>query len=132
MAYTITITYKGVEKEIEGKVVPICRYFSPDNSYIDTPVFKEGYPQDADAADKNYGKSVYATNVEGWGELGTKDPYDTTSIPMPVPMAQFKMAAMAEDNKFVFEVEDYREAMYYAELGRQMADQGFDIQVKKA
>lgn len=51
---------------------------------------------------------------------------------MPVPMAQFKMAAMAEDNKFEFEVADYSEALYYAELGRQMADQGFDIQVKKA
>ena len=135
MAYTIKITYAGVETDASRIVSPICRIFAPTNSYIDTPVYTEGGPVGADPL--LYGKSVYATNVDGFGSIEMPEPYASTSIPFPVPLAQFKLAVVGEvdeesGNHFVeFDVDDYKEAFHYKELGAALADQGFTVEVTK-
>lgn len=132
MAYTVKIVYNGVAADAARFAAPISRCIHRTGSYIDTPVFTQGYPVDAEEADKRYGKSVYATNVAGYGELDVKAPYDATSIPFPVPMAQFNLAAISETGEVTFEVEDYKEAFYYMTIGKDLADQGFEVTVTEA
>lgn len=132
MAYTVKITYLGVETDPERIAAPICRIFAPTNSYIDTVAYTEGYHNSlttGDIADV-YGKSIYATNVDGWGSLPEVEPFASTSIPFPVPLAQFKMAVVGgTDNSVSFDVEDYKEAFYYMEVGKALEDQGFQVKV---
>lgn len=124
MAYTVVIKYTGVSGEVAIGPAPIARLWNPDGSYIDsTP----------------YIGTVYDTNVEGWGELPAVAPYDSTSVPYPVALAQFKLATVGEDllndddevigKQTTFTVEDYKEAFYYMTIGEQMADQGFEVTV---
>lgn len=131
MAYTVTIKYNGVQEPATHIADPICAQFVPNNSYIDSAVYVEGYPVDAEADSKKYGKSIYATNVAGWGDVVMPEPYATTSIPMSSPLAQFKLATVGEDNTVEFDVEDYKEAFYYQQLGLDMASQGFEVTVAK-
>lgn len=135
MAYVVKITYTGIEKVVEKLASPICSTFAPTGSYIDSPVYTEGNPVGAEAADKNYGKSIFATNVDGWGSIEVKEPFATTSIPFPVALAQFKVAVVSDKkddagHPYVeFEVSDYKEAFYYKEIGASIADQGFIVEV---
>lgn len=125
--YTVTIKYTGVSGEVAIGPAPIARLWNPEGSYIDSAAY-EG--------------SVYDTNVEGWGEIAPVSPYDSTSIPYPVALAQFKLATVGEDllnddNEVIgkqvsFDVDDYKEAFFYKTLGEQMADQGFEVTVKAA
>lgn len=128
--YNILIKYVGIAQEIEYPAKPIAALFAPTGSYIDTPVYTEGYPVDTGAT---YGKSVYATNVFGAGELKLFEPYATTSIPMSVPLAQFKLAYQyaieGTENQVEFTVDDYKEAFYYETIGHQLSDQGFEVTV---
>ena len=135
MAYTVKITYMGVSAPEFEMSAPIADIFIPCGSYTRTPVFTEGYPVGEE--EKTYGKSVYATNVDGWGKLKVAEPFATTSFPFPVSLAQFKLAVVSDDqdeegNPYVeFDVEDYKEAFYYKEAGVQLADQGFAVEVTK-
>ena len=77
MTYTITIDYFGVEVDEARIAAPICRLFAPKSSYVDLPVMQEGHPLNAEMQDgdtKDFGKSVYATNVDGWGRLANLSP----------------------------------------------------------
>ena len=129
MAYSITITYKGIEMGAANIVAPVCRVFRPDASYIDTVAYQKGFT-DAEGEAK-YGKSVFATNVDGFGSVEALEPFATTSVPFPVPMTQFKLAVVGEDNKVEFDVDDYKEAFYYEQIGKALADQGFEVTVSK-
>lgn len=122
--YKITITYADITRDPERIVAPICRVFTPDNSYIDSDVYVIGLPG-------GYGPSVYATNVKGWGELPIPEPYASTSIPFPVPMAQFKLAMVGENNSVEFTVDDYAEAFYYAQVGVALESQGFKVKIEE-
>lgn len=127
MAYTVTIKYTGVSGQVAIGPAPIARLWNPDGSYIDSAAY-EG--------------TVYDTNVEGWGEVPAVAPYDSTSIPYPVALAQFKLATVGEDlldgeenvigKQVSFTVDDYKEAFYYKTIGEQMADQGFEVTVEEA
>lgn len=128
MAYTVTIKYVGIEKDVDRLVAPICRIFMPTNSYVDTPVFTEGGPI---GGDKEYGKSIYATNVAGFGNIDVPAPFNFTSIPFSVPMAQFNLAVVGVNNEVSFDVDDYKEAFYYMQVGEAMKDQGFVVTVMK-
>ncbi len=140
MAYSVTITYKGTETDAAVAVAPISSYYCPKNSYIDSAVYENGYPVDTPITDstevgydkeKKYGKSIYATNVaDKYGYAPVVEPYASESIPFPVPLAQFKLAVVGEDNQVEFDVEDYKEAFYYMELGKQLAPQ-FEVTVEK-
>ena len=129
MAYTVTIKYTKPVKGADQVVASIFRYFAPMSSYIDTAVYTEGYPVGEE--DKVYGKSVYATNVDGFGEVGLIPPYDEAKFPVPFPgpMHYFTFAVQAEDGKVEFTVDDWKDAMYYKEIGADLKDQGFEITV---
>ncbi|MCM1226418.1 MAG: hypothetical protein NC320_03205 [Clostridium sp.] len=124
MAYTITITYKSpAAPDRIDFVSPICSFYSPDNSYVDT---------------KAYEGTVYDTNTKGFGKIDLMEPYASTSFPFPVPLAQFKLATVGTDvkesgvvvgKKVEFTVDTYMEAYWYAEAGRQLADQGFTVTI---
>lgn len=114
MAYTVKITYKGIEKDASKIVAPICRLFVPNNCYADTPAY-EG--------------TVYDTNVDGFGHVEMVEPYASVSVPFPVPLAQFKLAVVGENNEVTFDVEDYKEAFYYMQVGEQLESQGFEVEV---
>lgn len=146
MSYTIKITYKGVETEATKIVSPICRIYRPDSSYVDTAVYTQGGPITADGqkaasigdVDPNYGKSIYATNVEGLGSSLSPEPFATTSVPFPVPLAQFKLAMVSDktdENGYSYveiTTDDYKEAFYYSQVGISLADQGFVVDVEEA
>lgn len=124
MAYKVTIVYTGpaVPENIPF-VSPICRMYTPGGSYINTPAYKE---------------TVYDTHVDGFGYLNVMEPYASTSFPFPVPLAQFKMAVVGEDDattggkKVEFNVNTYMEAFWYTEAGRVLATQGFTVSVEES
>lgn len=128
MAYTITIEYRGTETDVEQLACQICRIFTPSSSYVDTAA---------------YAGTKFDTNVPGWGSTPLVEPYASTSIPFPVPLAQFKLAVVGtpiknEDGTEVightvtFTTDDYKEAFYYKELGYSLKEQGFVITVTEA
>lgn len=123
MAYKVTITYTGPAVDSIQFVNPICRLFVPENSYIDTPAY-EG--------------TVYDTNVDGFGKIDLMEPFASTSFPFPVPLAQFKLAVVGEDDeetggkKVTFEVATYMEAFWYKQAGVALADQGFTVEVEES
>lgn len=143
--YNVLIKFTGVNSEelFANLHTQICSIFQPVNSYVDSPAYVEGYPNTGSTGTEGtYGKSIYSTNVEGWGELPLMEPFATTSIPMSTALAQFKLAMVGEDllddeenvigKKVEFQVEDYKEAFYYKTLGTQLADQGFEVEVTAA
>lgn len=116
MAYTISIAYAGLTQPVDERCFwEIPRTWGPKRSYIDT---------------KPYEGTVYDTNIDGWGFIEMPEPYASTSLPFPVPLAQFKLATMG--GVVTFETDDYKEAFYYAEVGAAVADQGFEIVVTAA
>ena len=131
----VTIIYTGPVVDVERQGASICRYFVPDNSYIDTPVFTDGYANAGEVGDKGtYGKSIYATNVDGFGALPGLLPMASTTT----KFAQFERAVIAafeakrkgETNEGInFEVEGYEEVIYWTQICRQMVDLGFYSQV---
>ena len=130
----VKIIYNGPVVEIDRMGMEIARYFSPDNSYVDSPVYMQGYPIDAEEADKKYGKSIYATNVDGWGALPGLLPMANTTV----KFAQFERAAMAkaeadmndaENEGITFEIEGYEEEIYWNQMGANMAPLGFYTKV---
>ena len=113
MAYTVTIAYAGVPAPASIPFVsPICSLYVPTNSYIDTAA---------------YAGTVYDTNVDGFGKINLMEPYATTSFPFPVPLAQFKVAALGSPVEFT--VDSYMEAFWYTEAGKVLKEQGFTVTV---
>lgn len=133
MAFKITIKYNGLAKDVERIVASVCRVFSPYPSYIDLPVYEEGYKVGVEEASKKYGKSVYATNVAGIGEVGLVPPYTSEMVPVPFPagMHYFTFAAQAKEGTVTFTVESWKDAMYYKEIAKVLAPQGFEVTVEE-
>lgn len=117
MAYTVNIKYTGPVTDTIRFVYPICPVFFPTNSYADSTAMAG---------------TAYDTNVEGYGEINLLEPFKTTSFPFPVPLAQFKVAAIGEDGEVKFTVDTYMEAFWYTQAGLALADQGFTVTVAEA
>ena len=113
MQYIVAIKYnEPTLTAVDAVVAPICSIYNPTNSYTDTAA---------------YDGTVYDTNVAGFGKIKPMEPFASTSFPYPVPMAQFKVAALG--GAVAFLVDDYKEAFYYEETGKALADQGFEVTV---
>lgn len=128
MATQITIKYNGPVVDIVRNGMEIARIFYPENSYVDSPVFTEGHPVVGD--EKDYGKSIYATNVEGFGSLPGLLPMAHTTVPFAqferaVAVAAAAKADGTENKGIVFEVEGYKEEIYWHQMAKNMVDQGF-------
>lgn len=140
MAYTVTIIYNGIDVDADLRIAdPISRIMVPTSSYIDSAVYREGHAAETvgDYDFPGYGKSIYATNtLSGIIPVPMPEYWSETVIPMDIPLAQFRMATVGEEQedgsrKVEFDVETYREAFYYMELGVQLKDQGFEVTVTK-
>lgn len=122
MATKIKIIYdpRKVAEALPRKEANICNTFEPGNGYTDTEAY-EGTRFDANV----YGMDNYVEKANHIAQ---------THIPMSVPMAQLNMAIMGTEQEdgtrvYEFEVEDYKEAVYYKQIGIDLADQGFTIEV---
>lgn len=135
MATPINVIIKYVGPVVEDVVREgsnICKVFVPTGCYADTPVFTDGYPVGAE--EQEYGKSVYATNVEGRGMLPGLRPMAHTTV----PFAQFERAAIAaceakkngtENTGITFEIEGYEQELYWVQMAGSMAAEGFFCKV---
>lgn len=132
--YTGSVLLEAAIDEMRSNACSIAPVFAPTGGYTNTPVFTEGYPVDAADAAKKYGKSVYATNVYGWGQLPGLPPMANTTI----PFAQFERAVLsaAEAKKagkantgIEFTVDGYKEEIYWHQMSAAMVDQGFYIKL---
>ena len=131
----VQIIYKGPVVDIERRGLAIARFFEPNNSYVDTPVFTEGYANADEVGDKGtYGKSIYATNVEGFGDLAGLLPMASTTT----RFAQFERAVIAKavadkdgtaNTGIIFNIEGYQEEIYWNQIGANMVDLGFYTKV---
>ena len=139
MATSILIKYVGQTVELERRGMEIARYFAPQNSYVDSPIYTHGSEGLIDEAtgiadEDQYGRSIYATNVDGWGTLPGLLPMAHTTT----KFAQFERAVIAafvakqneEENKGItFDVEDYEDVIYWSQICKAMADDGFYCKV---
>lgn len=124
---TVKIIYNGPVVDDVRNGAQIARYFAPQNSYVDTPVFTEGYANSDAVGDKGtYGKSIYATNVEGWGELLGLLPMASTTV----KFAQYERARLAaaaaaeagtENTGITFTIDGYEDEIYWNQMGANMA-----------
>lgn len=135
-AVNVTIIYNGSAAIVDREGESIFRYFAPNNSYVDTPVFTEGYPNDDEVGDgKTYGKSIYATNVEGFGELNGLIPMASTNVIFAQYQRAIFAAKKAEEagttnTGITFSIgEDYKEEVYWNQIAPNMVDQGFYTKV---
>lgn len=134
-AVTILIKYVGRATEDVRRGMNICRVFLPNNSYVDSPVYTDGYANADEVGDGNsYGKSIYATNVNGWGTLPGLVPMASTTV----KFAEFQRAvnvaieakkAGTENKGISFQVEGYQEELYWDQMAPHMVEQGFYIEV---
>lgn len=131
MSTTVNIIYNGPVDIVDREGQPIARYFSPDNSYVDMPVFTDGYTNGGSIGDGNsYGKSIYATNVTGWGKLFGLIPMASTTT----RFAQFQLAVYAyiaakeagtTNAGVTFTIDSYEDEIYWKQMGRNLESDGF-------
>lgn len=135
MATNVTIIYNGPIVDEIRKGASIPRYFAPADSYVDLPVMTEGFENKDGLGDgESYGKSIYATNVDGQGFLPGLIPMNGQTT----KFAQFQLAIFAakeaekngaENTGITFEIDGYEEEIYWIQQARAMADQGFYTKV---
>ena len=135
MSVAVKIIYTGPIVDEIRNGAQIARYFFPQNSYVDTPVFTKGYENKDGVGDgESYGKSIYATNVEGWGSANGLLP----SASATNKFVQFERAALAaaeakkagtENTGIDFEIDGYEEEIYWNQMATNMYQQGFYIKV---
>lgn len=134
-AINVTIIYAGPIVEEIRKGMSICRFFAPVNSYVDSPVYTDGFANEEGLGDgEAYGKSIYATNVDGFKTLPGLIPMKSNTT----KFAQYERAIFAakeaeekgaENTGITFEVEGYEEEIYWNQIAANMVDQGFYTKV---
>ena len=131
----VTIKYVGLPVDPVRQGMQIPAIFTPTASYVDSPVYTHGYPTDeTDPAEMEYGKSIYATNVEGWGKLFGLLPMAST----PTKFAYFEMAIMQaiqaqeageEVPTITVPIEDEQDKLWWLQMAPNFVGQGFYITV---
>ncbi len=136
---TVTIVYTGPIVDEIRKGMNISAIFEPENSYIDSPVYTEGFDNSTlQLGDKaSYGKSIYATNVWGLGSLKGLIPMNSTTV----KFAEFERAIFAAkeaeaagttNEGVTFEVTGYEEELYWNQIARGLEGQGFTVTVSSS
>lgn len=135
---TVKIIYNGpvVDEIRQGMSIP--NTFNPGGSYVDSPAFVDGYDASGVGDEVGYGKSIYATNVAGWGHLQGLLPMAST----PTRFAWFEQAVYAkmeadakssENEGVKFDIgDDYMEELYWKQIGPNVVDMGFEVTVSPA
>lgn len=135
MATTVKIIYTGPAVELDRQGQNIFKMFTPDNSYVDGKAYVEGYTNPGEVGDgKSYGKSIYATNVDGWGSLPGLLPMASTTV----KFAEFERAVLAAyeakkagtaNTGITFDVDGYEDELYWNQMAANMWQTGFYIEV---
>lgn len=126
---TITITYTRDESESKRVADSIFAKYDGHNSYIDSDVYEEGTA--------NYGKSIYATNVSGWGKLWGLLPLASTPIKLAYMEEAIQAAIEAEKAgqevpSIVVEVESSSDLLWWKQMIPNLEDQGFTFDTGSA
>lgn len=135
MSVAVKIIYTGAIVDEVRDGAQIARYFAPQNSYVDTPVFTDGYANEDAVGDKNsYGKSIYATNVDGWGTAnGILPSASATNKFVQFERAKLAAAAAKEagtaNTGIEFEIDGYEDEIYWNQMATNMYQEGFYIEV---
>ena len=112
---SITIKYTEPVAPVEGDVQQICALFVPTSSYVD------GEP---------YEGTQWDTNV--WDDFAGADDLiaylDKISY-APNVLILFKAAVAAGEDGVTFEETDPKQVEYYKDLGKKLADFGFEVTV---
>lgn len=117
---TITIKYTEPTVPASPVVLPVCRLFEPNNSYIDSDP---------------YAGTVYDTNVDGFGTWEGLAKYLSKVTNNPNVFIMFKAAVKAAQEaeegtgSVEFEEQDPKMVEYYKELGLTLTEQGFVVEV---
>lgn len=116
--YKVTIKYTAPEAPVEGAPVwPVAPEFVRGDSYVDHIDHCYGaYP--GNNWDK--GNFYMAENLDEF--LGSVSMHPGCNLAL-------KSAMIAENGTYEFEVEDHKDKMLYEELGRSVAEFGFEITV---
>lgn len=135
MATNVQIIYTGPVVDADRVGQSIYRMFEPTGSYVDSNVFENGYTNPGSVGDGNsYGKSVYATNVDGWGSLPGLLPMASSVV----RFAEFEQAIFAAkaaqdagttNEGITFAVDGYQEELYWNQMAPNFVPQGFYIKV---
>ena len=127
MSEQATIKYVGLPVDDVRMGMQIPALFVPTDSYVDSSVYVNGHPDD-------YGKSIYATNVYGWGDLPGLLPMAST----PTKFAWFEMAIMEsikaqeageEIPTITVDIEDQDDELWWLQMAPNFVGSGFYITV---
>lgn len=136
MATTVKIIYTLSEPVEIRPVAGISRLYTPDGSYIDTPVYTNGLDTDATVDDVpvGYGKSIYATNVAGWGKLFGLVPDASftgrfAEYQRAINAAIAAKAAGTTNTGISFSIDGYLEELYWNQIAPHMVSEGFYTKV---
>lgn len=148
--YRVRVTYNKPIAPPVNAYKQIMSIFEPTDGYADSAAYT-GATGDTVWNDKVVGatditstraagatsaKSIYSTNVPGWGTIEPPEFFKDTHIPFPLPLAQFICDSvkdtdgnMGGDNALEFIVHTFEEAAFYAQLNKDMKDQGFTFSI---
>ena len=125
MAYTVTIKYaRKAEDALRTPVDTIAPQFTLGESYVDDEKFREGIPADA------FSRNIWEKGDFEMAQSLTE--YLGSLSEHPGVVLALKSAVLAGEGGYTFNTEDYKDKMYYEDLGRKLADDGFTIDVKNA
>ena len=131
MSKNVTIVYNGRTAEVERRGAPICSLFMPFGSYVDTPVFTEGYANPGTIGDgKSYEKSIYATNVHGMGLLYGLCPMFSYTGRLAWFERAIWEAADGEADGVTFSIEGAEEELWWMQIANAMEGQGFTVTIE--
>ena len=124
MAKQVTIKFNGFNTDEQRQAMSIFSQYTPDGSYVDSQAFVEGLTLDSTEI---YGKSIYATNVEGWGELFGLIPMANTTARFAWFERAIKSYVAAEaagdaDEGVTFEITTSDEELYWLQMADNMKD----------
>lgn len=123
--YTVSIKYSGAAADATRTVMPIhpiAPEFSLGQSYVDDIKFREGIPADA-----------FSPNIWEKGDFEMAESLDSYLGKLsehPGVTLALKSAVLKKGQAYEISTEDYKDAMYYEDLGRKLKDDGFEITVK--
>ena len=125
MAYTISITYeKPAEAVANMPIYPIAPEFALGTSYVDAEKFRENNPEFAFSKnDWDNGAFEMAEALETY--LGKLSEHPGVALAL-------KSAVLTAGTAYEFVSDDYKDKMYYEDLGRKLAGDGFTIKVEVA
>lgn len=122
----VTITYSPIADESLRSADSIFAQFQAHNSYVESNVYENGTG--------NYGRSIYATNVCGWGKLLGLFPLASTPIKLAYMEQAIQEALAAEAAgqpvpSITVEIDSQEDLLWWKMITPNLEDQGFTFEI---